>query len=277
MEPKPENAALDAAGQTGTAVELNMDAQFGGSDLVASLLEEGYEVTTKASSPATVARLRRAEARGKAVFGTWEPVSANAEVAECRQTNYAGCPHPLRLLGYRKHLAASASRPARTTYALVLTSVAEAERSAVRTIDHYHQRGGTVELLNRQAKSYLGWRGHRLRHGPGLDILGQFVFAGLNFIPWLADTVWAETGEAAGERPGLAELTNLAQAPADALTDADGVVVQFRPHSGWPNRTLRLGTLRQLPLPGFVWPGVPVNAQVTFLNSNPDLVARKLG
>ena len=155
MEPKPENAALDAAGQTGTAVELNMDAQFGGSDLVASLLEEGYEVTTKASSPATVARLRRAEARGKAVFGTWEPVSANAEVAECRQTNYAGCPHPLRLLGYRKHLAASASRPARTTYALVLTSVAEAERSAVRTIDHYHQRGGTVELLNRQAKSYL--------------------------------------------------------------------------------------------------------------------------
>ena len=188
----------------------------------------------------------------------------------------AGCPYPLRLLGYRKHLAASASRPARTTAALVLTSVAAAERDAVATIQQYHQRGGTVELLNRQAKSYLGWRGHRLRHGPGLDILGQFVFAGLNFIPWLADTLRAEHGAATGERPGLAELTALAQTPADVLTDEDGVVVQFRPNSGWPNRSLRLGTLRQLPLPGFVWPGTPINAQMTLPNSDPHLVAPKL-
>lgn len=272
-----DNVALDAAGQVATAIEVAMDAQFGGSEVIASLLEAGYEVTTKATSPATIAKLLRQEGQGVAVFGTWEPVSANAEVAECSPTRYAGCPYPLRLLGYRKHLAASASRPARTTAALVLTSVAATERSAVATIQRYHQRGGTVELLNRQAKSYLGWRGHRLRHGPGLDILGQFVFAGLNFIPWLADTLWAEQAEAAGERPGLAELTALAQAPADVLTDADGVVVQFRPNSGWPNRSWRLGTLRQLPLPGFVWPGVPVNAQMTLPNSDPDLVARKLG
>ena len=30
---------------------------------------------------------------------------------------------------------------------------------------------------------------------------------------------------------------------------------------GRPRRSLRLGALRQPPLPGFAWPGVPINAQ----------------
>jgi len=98
----------------------------------------------------------------------------------------------LRLLGYRKELAASDSRLAQTVHALILTSVPSQECGAVQSVNHYHIRGGTIELINRLAKSYLGWKGHRLRHAPGLDILGQFVFAGLNFVSWLADTLLGE-------------------------------------------------------------------------------------
>ncbi len=254
-----------------------MDSGFGGSEQVATLMEEGYELTTKAISPATVSTLLRREVRGEILFGSWEEVSANARVAECSETRYATCPYPLRLLGYRKELAASASREARTTHALILTTIPASERSAVATVNHYHVRGGTVELVNRLAKSYLGWRGHRLRHAPGLDVLGQFVFAALNFVSWSADTIWAESRLEAGEVPGLAALTQMARTPADVLSDMDGVVVQFRPDSGWPNRSLRLGTLRQPPLPGFVWPGIPIDAQGPLQNSKPDLVARKVG
>lgn len=257
-----DNAALDATDQSGVAIELVLDAAFGGRETVASLLEEGYEVTTKAASPATMAKLRRRAEAGEAVFGTWRPVSANAEVAECTETRYAGCPHPLRLLGYRKHLAASASRPAQTNHALFLTSRPASERGAEQTVDHYHRRGGSVELVNRQAKSYLGFRGHRLRHAPGLDILGQFVFAGLNFVPWLADTLWTENNLPSATQPGFAEWMRMARAPADLLADPEGVVVQFRPESGWPGRRLQLGVVRQLPLPGFAWPGVPIDAQL---------------
>ena len=180
-------------------------------------------------------------------------------------------------MGFRKHLAGSASRPAQTSYALFLTSIPTQERTDEDTVQHYHVRGGTAELLNRQAKSNLGFRGHCLRHAPGLEILGQFVFAGLNFVPWLADTVWAESDAEAGERPGLAELTQMARAPGQVLADEDGVAVQFSQDGGWPQRTLRLGVLRQPPLPGFVWPGVPVDAQLRLQTCKHDLVARKLG
>lgn len=272
-----ENALLDESHQSGITIELILDAQFGGSEMVAELREEGYEVTTKAISPATMTKLLHREELGESIFGPWKSVSANAEVAECLETTYAQCPYPWRLLGYRKHLAGSASRPAQTRYALFLTSTPAQERPAEETVQHYHVRGGTVELLNREAKSNLGFRGHRLRHAPGLDILGQFVFAGLNFVPWLADTVWTESDAEAGERPGLAELTQMARAPGQVLSDEDGVAVQFAQDGGWPQRTLRLGVLRQPPLPGFVWPGVPVNAQVQPQTCNRDLVARKLG
>jgi hypothetical protein len=260
-----DNAALPTTQPAGTRIEVAMDAQFGSSEVIASLLEDGYDVTTKATSPATMRTLLARDAQGERVFGPWAAVSANAAVAECSVTAYAGCPHPLRLLGYRKELAASPARPARTAHALILTSVPQAERDAVTTVGHYHVRGGTAELLNRQAKSHLGFRGQRLRHGPGLDILGQFVFAGLNLVAWLADTVWADPPEAdaaADDRPGLATLTALAHAPADVLTDPHGVVVQFHASSGWPNRSLHLGALRQPPLPGFVWPGLPINARL---------------
>ena len=272
-----DNAALDASHQPGVSIELVLDSQFGGSEQIIELLEEGYLLTTKAISPATMTKLRQREARGEVIFGPWRAVSANAEVAECTQSSYAECPYPLRLLGYRKHLAGSASRPAQTSYALFLTSIPAQERTAEETVQHYHVRGGTVELLNREAKSNLGFRGHRLRHAPGLDILGQFVFAGLNFVPWLADTVWAESGAEAGERPGLTELTQMARALGQTLADDDGVAVQFAQDGGWPQRTLRLGVLRQPPLPGFVWPGVQINAQLPPQNSNRHLVARKLG
>jgi hypothetical protein len=259
---RADNAELRASGRAPVAIELVMDAAFGHSDTVAALLEEGYAVTTKAGSPAAMARLlRRAEA-GDAVFGPWRPVSANAEVAECAERMFAGCPHPLRLVGYRKHLAASPRRPARTAHALFLTSLPEPERPAEALVDHYHVRGGAVELLNRLAKSYLGFRGHRLRHAPGLDILGQLVFAALNFVPWLADTLWAESGLPARTQPGFAEWMRMARAPADLIAGPDGVLVQFRPESGWPQRTLRLGAVRQPPLPGFAWPGVPIDAQL---------------
>lgn len=272
-----DNALLDESHPFGITIELILDSQFGSSELIVILREEGYEVTTKAISPATMAKLLRRAERGEVLFGPWRAVSANAEVAECLATTYAQCPYPLRLLGYRKHLAGSASRPAQTNYALFLTSILAQERTAEETVHHYHVRGGTAELLNREAKSNLGFRGHRVRHAPGLDILGQFVFAGLNFVPWLADTVWTESDAEAGERPGLAELTQMARAPGQALADEDGVTVQFAQDGGWPQRTLRLGVLRQPPLPGFVWPGVPINAQVAPQNSNRDLVARKLG
>lgn len=272
-----ENADLDQRQQAGIAIEVVCDSQFGSSDLVTSLREEGYEVTTKAISPATITGLLRRERHGESLFGPWKLVSPNAEVAECCETRYAQCPAPLRLVGYRKHLAGSPTRPAQTNSALFLTSIASEERNAEETAHHYHVRGGTVELLNRQAKSHLGFRGHRLRHGPGLDLVGQFVFAGLNFVPWLADTVWAESDAQAGERPSLAELTQMACAPGHVLPDDEGVAVQFAPEGGWPHRTLRLGLLRQPPLPGFVWPGVPLNAQRALQNSNRDLVARKLG
>jgi hypothetical protein len=111
-------------------------------------------------------------------------------------------------------------------------------------------------------KSYLGFRGHRLRHAPGLDILGQLVFAALNFVPWLADTVWAESGLPAHTRPGFAEWMRMARAPAEVVAGPDGVLAQFRPESGWPQRTLRLGVVRQPPLPGFARPGVPIDAQL---------------
>lgn len=274
---RAENEALDTGEKGATAMELVMDAQFGGSEQVATLIEEGYQLTTKAISPATVSTLLRRQARGEALFGPWEEVSANAQVSECAETRYAACPHPLRLLGYRKELAASASREAKVSHALILTTVPAQERGAAATVDHYHVRGGTVELVNRLAKSYLGWRGHRLRHAPGLDILGQFVFVGLNFVSWSADTIWVESGPEAGKIPGLAALSQMARTPADVLSDEDGVVIQFRPYSGWPGRSLRLGALRQPPLPGFVWPGVPINAQGPLQNSKPDLVARKLG
>lgn len=272
-----DNAALEESHQRGVGIEVILDSQFGGSKLMAILREEGYELTTKAISPATMARLRRRERQGENLFGPWKPVSANAEVAECLETSYANCPYPWRLLGYRKHLASSASRPAKTSYALFLTSIPAQERGAQETVQHYHLRGGTAELLNRQAKSNLGFRGHRLRHAPGLDVLGQFVFAGLNFVPWLADTVWTESGTEAGERPGLAVLTQMARAPGQVMADEDGVAIQFAQNSGWPQRTLHLGVLRQPPLPGFVWPGLPINAQAALQNSNHDLVARKLG
>jgi hypothetical protein len=274
---RAENEAIEAGEQSATAMELIMDAGFGGSEQVATLIEEGYELTTKASSPATVSTLLRRQARGEALFGIWDAVSANAQVSECSQTAYAACPHPLRLLGYRKELAASASREARVTHALILTTVPAQERSAAATVDHYHVRGGTVELVNRLAKSYLGWRGHRLRHAPGLDILGQFVFAGLNFASWSADTIWADSGLEARKTPGLATLTRMARTPADVLSDEGGVVIQFRPDSGWPRCSLRLGALRQPPLPGFAWPGVSINPQWLLQKSKHDLVARKLG
>ena len=274
-----DNADLGQLPQLATPVkvEVVLDSQFGGSELVSELLEAGYDVTTKAISPATMAKLLERQRRGEPIFGAWEPVSANAEVAECRETTYAQCPYALRLFGYRKHLAASASRPAQTNHALFLTSISSQERTAKETVEHYHIRGGTAELLNRQAKSNLGFRGHRLRHAPGLDILGQFVFAGLNFVPWLADTLWAEGDAEAGERPGLTELTQMARAPGLVLSDEDGVAIQFAKHGAWHQRTLQLGVLRQPPLPGFVWPGVPINAQPALQNSNRDLVARKLG
>ena len=272
-----DNAALDASHQPGVAVEVNADSQFGGSEMVAELREEGYDVTTKAISPATMTKLLRREQQGERVFGPWQSVTANAEVADCLEATYAQCPYPWRLVGYRKHLAGSASRPTQTSYALFLTSIPTQARTAEETVQHYHVRGGTAELLNRQAKSNLGFRGHRLRHAPGLEILGQFVFAGLNFVPWLADTVWAESDSAAGDRPGLAELTQMARAPGVVLADGDGIAVQFSHDGGWPQRTLRLGVLRQPPLPGFVWPGVPVNAQPELLTCQHDLVARKLG
>lgn len=274
---RAENEALQAAEGPAVAIELIMDAGFGGSEQVATLIEEGYELTTKALSPACVGTLLRREARGEVIFGSWQSVSANAQVAECSERAYAACPHPLRLLGYRKELAASASRQARLSHALILSTVPAAERGAVETVAHYHVRGGTVELVNRLAKSYLGWRGHRLRHGPGLDVLGQFVFAALNFASWSADTVWADSGPEAGLVPGLAVLTQMARTPADVLTDEGGVVIQFRPDSGWPRRSLRLGALRQPPLPGFAWPGVHINAQEPLQNSKRELVARKLG
>lgn len=261
-----ENLALDTGKRTGTPMELIMDSQFGDSGVVADLCEEGYDFTTKAISPATMAKLRRRQEQGEALFGPWEAVSANAEVAACAESAYANCPYPLRLLGYRKHLAASASRPAQTNYALLLTTLPAQERPAQTTVQHYHLRGGTAELLNRQAKSYLGWRGHRLRHGPGLDILGQFAFAGLNFVPWLADTVCAESGLQADQRLGFAELTQMARASAQVVTDKRGVVIQFTEDGGWPQRSLRLGALLQPPLPGFVWPGIPVNAQMARQN-----------
>ena len=73
----------------------------------------------------------------------------------------------------------------------------------------------------------------------------------------------------------------MARAPGQVLSDEDGVAVQFAEDSAWPQRTLRLGVLRQPPLPGFVWPGVPVhtqiNAHLASQNSDPKLVARKLG
>lgn len=272
-----DNAALDASQQGGTPIELVLDAQFGASETVALLREEGYDLTTKAISPATMEGLLRRVQQGEVLFGPWEPISANAEVAECVETHYAQCPFPVRLVGYRKHLAGSDSRPAQTRSALFITSISATERPAGATAQHYHVRGGTAELLNRQAKSHLGFRGHRLRHGPGLDILGQFVFAGLNFVPWLADTLWAESAAEGGDRPSLAELTQMARAPGQVLTDGDGVAVQFAPDGGWPQRALRLGALRQPPLPGFVWPGVPVNAQGKRQSCNYDLVARKLG
>lgn len=274
---RAENEAIEAGERPATAIELIMDAGFGGSEQVATLIEEGYELTTKAISPATVHALLRRESVGEVVFTDWQAVSANAQVSECTEPHYAACPHPLRLLGYRKKLAASKSREAHTTHALILTSVPGGERGAAATVDHYHVRGGTVELTNRLAKSYLGWKGHRLRHAPGLDILGQLVFAGLNFAFWSADTIWAESGPEAGRTPGLAALTQMAGTPADVLSDEGGVVIQFRPGSGWPRRSLRLGALRQPPLPGFAWPGVPINAQWPLQNSKPDLVARKLG
>ena len=274
---RAENLALDEQNRVGAAIELVVDSQFGSSEIVASLLEEGYDVTTKATSPATIRKLLRRAQSGEVLFGPWQEVSANAQVAECSESAYCHCPHPLRLLGYRKELAASASRPAETRYALFLTSVSAQERTVQQTVAHYHTRGGTVELINRQAKSYLGWRGHRLRHAPGLDVLGQFVFAGLNFVPWLADTVWQEGGVEAGAKPGFAVLAQMARTAADVLADEGGVAVQFRADSGWPQRSLCLGTLWQPPLPGFVWPGVPINAHKPLQNSFPDLVARKLG
>jgi hypothetical protein len=277
LQLEADNAALDASQQPGVAIEVNADSQFGGSEMVAELREAGYDVTTKAISPATMTKLLRREQEGERVFGPWKEVTANAEVAECLETTYAQCPYPWRLLGYRKHLAGSASRPAQTNHALFMTSVPTQERTAEETVQHYHVRGGTAELLNRQAKSNLGFRGHRLRHAPGLEILGQFVFAGLNFVPWLADTVWAESDSEAGERPGLAELTQMARAPGHVLADEDGVAVQFSQDGGWPQRTLRLGVLRQPTLPGFVWPGVPVDAQLRPQTCKHDVVARKLG
>jgi hypothetical protein len=272
-----DNALLEQTHQPPTPIEVVVDSQFGGSEMIAELREEGYEVTTKAISPATMAGLLRREKQGEKLFGVWKSVSANAEVAECLETSYALCPYALRLLGYRKHLAASGSRPAKTRYALFLTSIPLQERGCEETVQHYHVRGGTAELLNRQAKSNLGFRGHRLRHAPGLDVLGQLVFAGLNFVPWLADTLWSQCDAEAGERPGLAELTQMARAPAQVLRDEEGVAVQFAQDSGWPQRTLHLGALLQPPLPGFVWPGVPINPQMVLQNSNRDLVARKLG
>jgi hypothetical protein len=257
-----DNAELRAAGRAPVEVELVMDAAFGHSDTLATLLEEGYAVTTKAGSPAAMAKLLRRAEGGEALFGPWRPVSANAEAAECAERFYADCPHPLRLVGYRKHLAGSPRRPARTAHALFLTSTPASERPAEALVGRYHVRGGAVELLNRLAKSYLGFRGHRLRHAPGLDILCQLAFAALNLVPWLADTLRAEGGLPARTRPGFAEWMQMARAPAEVVTDADGVLVQFRPESGWPRRTLRLGIIRQPPLPGFAWPGVPIDAQL---------------
>jgi hypothetical protein len=263
---RADNASLEAGNQAGVSIEVVADAQFGSSETVTNLLEEGYDLTTKATSPASIHKLLDRQQRGERLFGPWEEVSANAQVAECTETTYARCPYPLRLLGYRKELAASASRPAETRYALFLTTVPAQERTARETVAHYHVRGGTVELINRQAKSCLGWRGNRLRHGPGLDVLGQFVFAAVNFVPWLADTVWAESGAEAGERPGMAELTQMARGPAHVLTDEAAVAIQFNGDGGWPRRILRLGQLLQPPLPGFVWPGVPINAQLPLQN-----------
>lgn len=261
-----ENAALDAANQRGIAVEIFEDCQFSDSERIAYQLEAGYHLTTKARSQATMTKLLAREAKGEQLFGQWKEVSANAEVAECAETHYAKCPHPLRLLGYRKHLAASTSRPARTTYALFITSVPAPERTAEEVVREYHRRGGTVELSNREVKSDMGWRGQRLRHGPGLDVVTQFTFAGLNFVRWLADTVWAEAGSEAGKRPGLAELTRMARAPAQLLADEGGVAVHFTDEDGRTRRTLTLHTLRQPPLPGFVWPGVPIHAQLALQN-----------
>lgn len=261
-----ENAGLATTNHSGVRIETFMDCQFGDSDRIAGLLEDGYDLTTKARSPATMTKLLGREARGEKVFGEWKAVSANAAVAECVQTHYANCPHPLRLLGYRKDLAASGSKPARTTYGLFLTSLPATERTSQEVVNQYHRRGGTAELLNREAKSDLGWRGQRLRYGPGLDVLGQFTFAALNFVPWLADTVWHDSGPEAGKRPGLAGLTRLARAPAQVLADEDAVAVQFSDQAGFPKRTLTLHALRQPPLPGFAWPGLPNNAQLPLPN-----------
>lgn len=131
----------------------------------------------------------------------------------------------------------------------------------LRAVNHCHAGGGTIELINRLAKSYLGWKGHRLRHAPGLDILGQFVFAGLTFVSWLADTAWSDSDPEAGKAPGVALLTQMASTPADVLADEGGVVIQFRPNSGWPNRSLRKG--------------IPNNEQRPVQKSKPDLVLRK--
>jgi|GEM_PF-2853273 len=120
---RAKNEAIEAGQLPAAAIELVMDAGFGGSEQVATLIEEGYELTTKAISPATVSTLLRREARGEALFGPWEEVSANAQVAESAETRYAACPYPLRLLGYRKELAGSESREAHVSHALVLTTV----------------------------------------------------------------------------------------------------------------------------------------------------------
>ena len=75
-------------------------------------------------------------------------------------------------------------------------------------------------------------------------------FAGLNFAFRSADTVWTESGPQAGKIPGLVVLTQIARTSAEVLSAEDGVVIQFRPDGGRARYSLRLGALRQPPLPG---------------------------
>ncbi len=189
---------------------FRLDGGFGSGPNVASLIELGYEVYTKASD----GRVIRAQRRQVTAASRWTQVGKNSEVIAWADVLVTHCPYPLTVALERFHTGEQKRHAVLLHYGD--TQVLE---DLVAWFDFYNGRQD-IEAGIKEGKNVFQMHHLKVRSPVGLEIQEQFAAFAANFVRWAA--VW------------LHEMDPIAPAPFDrAKTNVKELVRIAANTSAW--------------------------------------------
>lgn len=223
-------AAENATNPNPRRIILRLDGGFGIGEKLAWLWEQGYSVVARAHSYCLAGRLRQEEGL------KFEKVSKNGYIAEALQTEFTGCPYPMRLFACRQWWGDA--KPEHWS-ALVVTPDLGPKDWPVRRVGVFYNGRQVIEAGIKEGKGVFASRHLPTRNGPGVELYETLVLLAQNLIRWFRRYFLAN--HPLGEK-GIREMVRIGtNSPAQiVLTGGDATSISFTGDGPWRGFTFSL-------------------------------------